>query len=342
MGALLRIANIKNELDGDDWSEIEKARQIARAALTTAQPYDGPNGGYISIIEKLRNLDDGVSRPVGIMEREVCSDAANIIERVFLAGANTPEGLALLPDALARIRHLESMVGIPTPAQQPPVHDDVNKSLTSLSYWCTDERLKIGNVDGHDYRSGEEFGIRRVEVEIEKRLTALAAQPPAYGQDVYEAIIAGIGAADMAVEQAPEIVHALGRAGYTIAPFDAQPPAARVETWQPYATAPRDGTPILCYWGPSVPGGARAIDVAVWINGNWCDSDDAETHFGEPDLWQHLNWPSVSRSSADIAKVILQEFVTAYGSTECGTAGLDAAYKKAKALLSAPPQGARK
>ncbi|WP_375049531.1 hypothetical protein [Bradyrhizobium sp. 8-10B] len=32
-GALLRISAIKNELDGDDWSEIEQARTIARTAL---------------------------------------------------------------------------------------------------------------------------------------------------------------------------------------------------------------------------------------------------------------------------------------------------------------------
>lgn len=33
-GALMRIAAIKNELDGDDWSEIEQARTIARLAIS--------------------------------------------------------------------------------------------------------------------------------------------------------------------------------------------------------------------------------------------------------------------------------------------------------------------
>ena len=40
-GALLRIAAIKNELDGDDWSEIEQARTIAR---TTLRPHSGTSG----------------------------------------------------------------------------------------------------------------------------------------------------------------------------------------------------------------------------------------------------------------------------------------------------------
>jgi hypothetical protein len=43
-------------------------------------------------------------------------------------------------------------------------------------------------------------------------------------QDSIEAIIAGIGAADTAAEQALEIAHALGRAGFAITKF-AQPPA---------------------------------------------------------------------------------------------------------------------
>lgn len=33
-GALMRIAAIKNELDGDDWGEIEQARTIARLAIS--------------------------------------------------------------------------------------------------------------------------------------------------------------------------------------------------------------------------------------------------------------------------------------------------------------------
>lgn len=63
--------------------------------------------------------------------------------------------------------------------------------------------------------------------------------------------------------------------------------------WQPRDTIPRDGSVILCYWGPAVPGGARAIDLACWVYGQWCDADDASAHFGEPDLWKPLDWPGL-------------------------------------------------
>jgi hypothetical protein len=54
-----------------------------------------------------------------------------------------------------------------------PADDDVREALDALSGWCAQERSGIGAVDGYDYRSGEEFGIRRVEIEIEKRICAL-------------------------------------------------------------------------------------------------------------------------------------------------------------------------
>jgi hypothetical protein len=58
-------------------------------------------------------------------------------------------------------------------AQTPEVpSEDARKALQSLEYWCTDARMGLGAIDGYDYRSGEEYGIRRVEIEIHKRLTA--------------------------------------------------------------------------------------------------------------------------------------------------------------------------
>lgn len=38
-----------------------------------------------------------------------------------------------------------------------------------LAEWCRVERQKLA-VDGYDYKSGEEHGLRRAEIEIEKRL----------------------------------------------------------------------------------------------------------------------------------------------------------------------------
>jgi hypothetical protein len=55
-----------------------------------------------------------------------------------------------------------------------PADDGVREALNGLAGWCAQERSSIGAVDGYDYRSGEEFGIRRVEIEIEKRARALS------------------------------------------------------------------------------------------------------------------------------------------------------------------------
>lgn len=35
--------------------------------------------------------------------------------------------------------------------------------------WCQAAREGIGAVDGYDYRSGEEFGLRRAEIELRRR-----------------------------------------------------------------------------------------------------------------------------------------------------------------------------
>lgn len=43
-------------------------------------------------------------------------------------------------------------------------------NLADIAEWFRIEREKIGNVDGYDYRSGEEFGLRRGQIEIERRL----------------------------------------------------------------------------------------------------------------------------------------------------------------------------
>ncbi len=50
--------------------------------------------------------------------------------------------------------------------------------LIELADWCETARTNIGAIDGYDYRSGEEFGLRRAEIEINKRIKALSASPP--------------------------------------------------------------------------------------------------------------------------------------------------------------------
>jgi hypothetical protein len=51
-----------------------------------------------------------------------------------------------------------------------------SKELLALAEWCRIERERLGAIDGYDYRSGEEFGLRRAQNEIERR-SAAAPQP---------------------------------------------------------------------------------------------------------------------------------------------------------------------
>lgn len=48
------------------------------------------------------------------------------------------------------------------------MNSETMKILDQLSDWCASARASIGAVDGYDYRSGEEFGIRRVQIEIDR------------------------------------------------------------------------------------------------------------------------------------------------------------------------------
>lgn len=47
--------------------------------------------------------------------------------------------------------------------------------LENLADWCRREREKIGAVDGYDYRSGEEYGLRRAQIEIERCAAVMSA-----------------------------------------------------------------------------------------------------------------------------------------------------------------------
>ena len=54
--------------------------------------------------------------------------------------------------------------------------DQLRKLVTDFQEWCRTERGALGAVDGYDYDSGQEYGLRRAEIEIEKRLKALATK----------------------------------------------------------------------------------------------------------------------------------------------------------------------
>ncbi len=49
----------------------------------------------------------------------------------------------------------------------------LQKIITDLQEWCRVERCALGAVDGYDYSSGQEYGLRRAEIEIEKQIQAL-------------------------------------------------------------------------------------------------------------------------------------------------------------------------
>jgi hypothetical protein len=65
-------------------------------------------------------------------------------------------------------------------AATPPC-PTTQEALKALSDWCEKARYELGGIDGYDYRSGEEFGIRRVELQIEKVLHATAVSRPHRG-----------------------------------------------------------------------------------------------------------------------------------------------------------------
>ena len=77
-------------------------------------------------------------------------------------------------------------------------------------------------------------------------------------------------------------------------------PSQPVCVWRPGSTAPKDGKPFLGYWGPKrmgIPG--SVFDLVVWIDDQWCDSDDTGIGFMEPELWAPIpTLPSTERDDA--------------------------------------------
>jgi hypothetical protein len=55
--------------------------------------------------------------------------------------------------------------------------------LTDFAAWCDEQRALLGAVDGYDYRSGEEYGLRRAQIEAERR-ASLSPAPAGGWQDI--------------------------------------------------------------------------------------------------------------------------------------------------------------
>lgn len=66
-------------------------------------------------------------------------------------------------------RHAEFIAAAPDTAAE---RDRLQKLITDFQEWCRVERAALGAVDGYDYDSGQEYGLRRAEIEILKRLKA--------------------------------------------------------------------------------------------------------------------------------------------------------------------------
>ena len=53
----------------------------------------------------------------------------------------------------------------------------LESKLADAAEWCAIERGKLGAVDGYDYHSGEEYGLRRAEIELRRRAALSTARP---------------------------------------------------------------------------------------------------------------------------------------------------------------------
>ncbi len=60
--------------------------------------------------------------------------------------------------------------------------DRLQKLIIDFQEWCRVERAALGAIDGYDYDSGQEYGLRRAEIEVEKRLRSIRSDS---GQSIH-------------------------------------------------------------------------------------------------------------------------------------------------------------
>ncbi|HWK65355.1 MAG TPA: hypothetical protein VNS34_10465 [Rhizobiaceae bacterium] len=58
------------------------------------------------------------------------------------------------------------------------------EALKDLAAWCDEQRSKLGAVDGYNYASGEEYGLRRAQIEAERRAALSTPAPASTGEAV--------------------------------------------------------------------------------------------------------------------------------------------------------------
>lgn len=121
--------------------------------------------------------------PVSFME------AMNIVERGFDTWKDKPhnarwysriDGTPIPNDLKVNIAEAICYSSLTSAPASPcfDITEQTQETLKALSDWCEKARYELGGIDGYDYRSGEEFGIRRVELQIEKVLHATAVSRP--------------------------------------------------------------------------------------------------------------------------------------------------------------------
>lgn len=80
----------------------------------------------------------------------------------------------------SEIEHLRSdierHVAITT-SQQAEI-ERLQAALEDAASWCENERAMLGAVDGYDYHSGEEYGLRRAQIELRRRVHASNNEQP--------------------------------------------------------------------------------------------------------------------------------------------------------------------
>jgi hypothetical protein len=108
------------------------------------EPHSSPVNA--DILRRLRALDDGVSRPVSMIEREVCGKAADIIERFCNAETTCCQGLAPSSECRCeqeRLRSFHHAQQMPTPSFRSQVFHAAERSNKRFGQWMPEQWLEI-------------------------------------------------------------------------------------------------------------------------------------------------------------------------------------------------------
>lgn len=93
---------------------------------------------------------------------------ATLVERLY-SRAIFEDYIGSAKDAGELLREAaDALASISEPARE----EEPRGLARQLANWCDGERAKLGALDGYDYLSGEEYGLRRAQIQAEK----LAAQ----------------------------------------------------------------------------------------------------------------------------------------------------------------------